>query len=292
MMASGGASVARPNAAAPFARVAVCAAWGRGGMAKSACRPLSCTCRMASPATPSSVCASSTCPSSAPARRAAWAAVCRGLIRRPGLGPIGVVREQVVAHDVAAPVRVTARHHVEQFDEGQTIVALRHEAEDLAAPNVQRTRERPCAVPLVLEFPAHRRSRCHRDIRTQALQDLHPRHLVHADDVLVLGSIIVQVQNVIALAPPASVPRQRTEAERSARASGSRLRQATGNAPCSERPGSKMKSSSACLDAECFSPMAAGESWTGSSGAIRCQPASARRLPTSGTRAAAAAPFP
>src|SRR5436190_12488363 len=102
----------------------------------------------------------------------------------PVVDLVGIVREEVVHYDVAVAFWVAGIDHVEQVHEGGTIVVLRAETEQLAAPYVESSHQRERTVADVLEFATHRLTGPHGNVGVTPLERLHSGLLVDADDVL------------------------------------------------------------------------------------------------------------
>ena len=121
-----------------------------------------------------------------------------GMVVKPVEDVLGVVGREVVADDMTVPGRVTGINGVEQVDERQGLVVLGGKAEELASTDVESSHQGQGSVADVLELAANGAPRLHWQVDVAAFERLHSRLLVHTDDVLVSGRIVIDVQNVVA----------------------------------------------------------------------------------------------
>jgi hypothetical protein len=127
---------------------------------------------------------------------------------------VGVVREEVVADDVAAALGVTEVGDVEQVHERVAVVVFGEEAEEFALPHVVAAHQTERPMPDVLELAQHGPAGPHRDVWVLALQRLHARHLVQAHDVFVGRRLVVQAQHIVALGAKAPAGAESTQSVR------------------------------------------------------------------------------
>ena len=125
--------------------------------------------------------------------RPAW------MVFQPIVHVVSIVRGQVVADEVAAPRGIADVGQIEQIDEGIAIVVFRNKPEQLVSPHVVGSHQAERAVANVLELAAAGLAWPHRDVWVLALQRLHARLFVEADDVFVGRRLVVQVQHIVAL---------------------------------------------------------------------------------------------
>ncbi len=112
---------------------------------------------------------------------------------------VGVVRGLVVTDEVPFAARIAAGRVVEELDEDLAAGLGGEESEHLAASHVERSHECQSPVADVLELAPDALSGRHRHVRITALKRLDAGLLVDADDVLVLGRLVVQAQDRVAL---------------------------------------------------------------------------------------------